>query len=58
MKVNKFIPHVVKEISSYVKPNNSIGISLDNNINTSTRRLREENNNTIIKNCDTCACHL
>jgi hypothetical protein len=58
IKGSKFVPHVLKEISSSVKPNNSFGISLDNDINTSTCRLTEENNNTIIKNCDISAYHL
>jgi len=49
MKGSKFAPHVLKEMPSSVEPNNSFGICLDNDINTSTCRLTEENNNTIIK---------
>jgi hypothetical protein len=53
LKGSKFVPHVLKEISSSVKPNNLVGNFPDNDINTSTCRLREQNNNTINKNCDT-----
>jgi len=49
MKGSKFVPHVLKEISSSVKPKTSFGISLDNDVSKSSCRLGEENNNTVIK---------